>query len=79
MSAYEVANQELLEQIKALYMQEYKGKELSAEVVEKEFASKESNHPFFRDIRISFPLRKNATEFGYYSVIEKDVRMLYTR
>lgn len=29
-------------------------------------------------MKISFPMRQNATEFGYYSVIEKEINIQYT-
>ena len=37
------------------------------------------NYSFFRDIKMSFPLKKKATEFGYYNIIEKDIKIEYTR
>ena len=39
----------------------------------------ERNYPFFRDVKISFPLKENSTQFGYYYIIEQDVKISYTR
>ena len=52
--------------------------ELTDEILKEQFLVNR-NHPFFRDIKISFPLKKNATEFGYYDIIERDVNAEYTR
>lgn len=59
-------------------MIENKGEELDESTLIKEFVNNR-NHPFFRDLKISFPLKKNATEFGYYQIIERDVMAYYTR
>lgn len=59
-------------------MHEHDGKQLTSSILADEFESNKNN-PFFRSVKISFPLRANSTEFGYYKLIEKDIEIHYTR
>ncbi len=61
----------MVDHLKELYMVENKQELDDKKLVEEFLVNK--NHPFLRDVKISFPLKKNATEFGYYYIIERDV------
>lgn len=58
-------------------MHENDGKQLSDQILAKEFYNKKNY--FFENIKLSFPLKENSTQFGHYYVVEKDVEIHYTR
>ena len=60
MKNYYQEHEQLIEQLKELYMLESNGEELTPEKLKHNFILNK-NYPFFRDIKISFPLKKNAT------------------